>query len=212
MYNGSGPPGVPPMMPPIPPQPPIPLLPQQQQQQYPPAQPQQANMLHHQQLPMHNIHQQAPMHNIQQQVPMHNLHPQYVLQVPGQPSMPPPPPPPPVPGSEVSMGDSEAQLDEKARKWMQLNTKRYGEKRKFGFVETQKEDMPPEHVRKIIRYQQLLQLYMFWLYENHILNIPNINNPPLSLRYGGNHTKFTVDIFKYKNNGIIISHLHENVH
>lgn len=34
---------------------------------------------------------------------------------------------------------------------MQLNSKRYGDKRKFGFVETQKEDMPPEHVRKIIR-------------------------------------------------------------
>ncbi|KAI3892651.1 hypothetical protein MKX03_029560, partial [Papaver bracteatum] len=37
------------------------------------------------------------------------------------------------------------------RKWMQLNSKRYGDKRKFGFVETQKEDMPPEHVRKVIR-------------------------------------------------------------
>jgi hypothetical protein len=41
---------------------------------------------------------------------------------------------------------------EKARKWHQLNSKRYGDKRKFGFVEAQKEDMPPEHVRKIIRY------------------------------------------------------------
>ena len=38
-----------------------------------------------------------------------------------------------------------------ARKWQQLNSKRYGEKRKFGYVEAQKEDMPPEHVRKIIR-------------------------------------------------------------
>ena len=38
-----------------------------------------------------------------------------------------------------------------ARKWQQLNAKRYGEKRKFGYVEAQKEDMPPEHVRKIIR-------------------------------------------------------------
>ncbi|VFQ68725.1 unnamed protein product [Cuscuta campestris] len=46
---------------------------------------------------------------------------------------------------------TEAQLEEKARKWMQLNSKRYSDKRKFGFVETQKEDMPPEHVRKIIR-------------------------------------------------------------
>lgn len=38
-----------------------------------------------------------------------------------------------------------------ARKWHQLNTKRYGDKRKFGYSEAQKEDMPPEHVRKIIR-------------------------------------------------------------
>lgn len=39
----------------------------------------------------------------------------------------------------------------KARKWQQLQAKRYAEKRKFGFVDAQKEDMPPEHVRKIIR-------------------------------------------------------------
>ena len=38
-----------------------------------------------------------------------------------------------------------------ARKWQQLNSKRYGDKRKFGYVEPAKEDMPPEHVRKIIR-------------------------------------------------------------
>ena len=38
-----------------------------------------------------------------------------------------------------------------AKKWQQLQSKRYSEKRKFGFVEAQKEDMPPEHVRKIIR-------------------------------------------------------------
>lgn len=31
-----------------------------------------------------------------------------------------------------------------ARKWQQLNAKRYGEKRKFGFVEQAKEDMPAE--------------------------------------------------------------------
>lgn len=54
-------------------------------------------------------------------------------------------------GIPPSPGVLEAQLVEKARKWHQLNTKRYGDKRKFGFVETQKEDMPPEHVRKIIR-------------------------------------------------------------
>lgn len=42
-------------------------------------------------------------------------------------------------------------LDEKARKWQSLNNKRYGEKRKFGYVEQQKEDMPAEHLRKIIK-------------------------------------------------------------
>ncbi|CAM8877452.1 hypothetical protein QQ045_019150 [Rhodiola kirilowii] len=64
-----------------------------------------------------------------------------------------PPPPAAQPSYTVlsSPADSEARLEEKARKWMQLNSKRYGDKRKFGFVETQKEDMPPEHVRKIIR-------------------------------------------------------------
>lgn len=46
---------------------------------------------------------------------------------------------------------NEEKLQEKARKWQQLQTKRYAEKRKFGFIDAQKEDMPPEHVRKIIR-------------------------------------------------------------
>ncbi|BAS92421.1 Os05g0163250, partial [Oryza sativa Japonica Group] len=79
---------------------------------------------------------------------------------------PPPPgtgaPPPPLPAAAAAAGppgggkpltpaELEAQLVEKARKWHQLNSKRYGDKRKFGFVEAQKEDMPPEHVRKIIR-------------------------------------------------------------
>jgi pre-mRNA-processing factor 8 len=76
-----------------------------------------------------------------------------------------PPPPPPVgvmppPGYGMPMvphlpnaaaADPEQQLKDKARKWAQMNSKRYGEKRKFGFVEHQKEDMPPEHIRKIIK-------------------------------------------------------------
>ena len=33
----------------------------------------------------------------------------------------------------------------------QLNAKRYGDKRKFGYVEHQKVDAPPEHVRKIVK-------------------------------------------------------------
>lgn len=48
-------------------------------------------------------------------------------------------------------GPSGSGLDEKARKWHQLNTKRYASKRKFGYKQTQKEEMPPEHVRKIVR-------------------------------------------------------------
>ncbi|OMP01351.1 JAB1/Mov34/MPN/PAD-1 [Corchorus olitorius] len=67
-----------------------------------------------------------------------------------------PPPPAAQPSYSVlapqtTPQEAEAKLEEKARKWMRLNSKRYGDKRKFGFVETQKEDMPPEHVRKIIR-------------------------------------------------------------
>ncbi|GMH15917.1 hypothetical protein Nepgr_017758 [Nepenthes gracilis] len=63
------------------------------------------------------------------------------------------PPPPLHQQPQQSAADVEARWEEKARKWMQLNSKRYGDKRKFGFVETQKEDVPPEHVRKIIRDQ-----------------------------------------------------------
>ncbi|KAF9903999.1 Pre-mRNA-processing-splicing factor 8 [Linnemannia zychae] len=46
---------------------------------------------------------------------------------------------------------SQEKLDDKARKWQQLQAKRYGEKRKFGFVAHEKADMPPEHIRKIIK-------------------------------------------------------------
>ncbi|CAM9609852.1 unnamed protein product [Heterosigma akashiwo] len=45
----------------------------------------------------------------------------------------------------------EAMFGAKAKKWASLNAKRYGEKRRFGFVDVYKEEMPPEHVRKIIR-------------------------------------------------------------
>ena len=63
----------------------------------------------------------------------------------------PPPAGAPQGAKPLTPAELEAQLVEKARKWHQLNSKRYGDKRKFGFVEAQKEDMPPEHVRKIIR-------------------------------------------------------------
>lgn len=45
----------------------------------------------------------------------------------------------------------EAALEEKARRWAKLNAARYADKRKVGMVDTQKADMPPEHLRKIIR-------------------------------------------------------------
>ena len=38
-----------------------------------------------------------------------------------------------------------------ARKWQNLNAKRYSDKRKFGYTEPEKEQMPPEHVRKILK-------------------------------------------------------------
>ncbi|KAI6190216.1 WD repeat-containing protein 48-like protein [Aphelenchoides bicaudatus] len=42
-------------------------------------------------------------------------------------------------------------LDDKSKKWKQVQSKRFAEKRKFGFVEPPKEEMPAEHVRKVIR-------------------------------------------------------------
>ena len=54
-------------------------------------------------------------------------------------------------GPPLNFSDAEAMMEEKARKWMHLNAKIYGDKRKFGFVETQKEDMSLEHIRKIIK-------------------------------------------------------------
>ncbi|XP_061716372.1 pre-mRNA-processing-splicing factor 8 [Cydia pomonella] len=60
---------------------------------------------------------------------------------------------PPVPPSQPPKPHHipEEKIKEKAQKWLQLQSKRFAEKRKFGFVDAQKEDMPPEHIRKIIR-------------------------------------------------------------
>ena len=60
----------------------------------------------------------------------------------------PPPPPPPPP---EAMQTDDGVLQERARKWQQLNARRYGQKRKHGYQEAPKEDMPPEHVRKIVK-------------------------------------------------------------
>ena len=53
------------------------------------------------------------------------------------PGAPPPLPPPRAPED----------LDDKARKWQQLNNKRYGEKRRFGYVEPMK-----DHTGKIVQF------------------------------------------------------------
>ncbi|KAI3379717.1 hypothetical protein SNEBB_004371 [Seison nebaliae] len=39
----------------------------------------------------------------------------------------------------------------KAKQWQKLHEKRFDDKKKVGFVDMVKEDMPPEHVRRIIR-------------------------------------------------------------
>lgn len=73
---------------------------------------------------------------------------------PGMPGAPQPQlPPGAVPSPVIPKPDiiTEEKLQEKSQKWHQLQTKRFAEKRKFGFVDAQKEDMPPEHIRKIIR-------------------------------------------------------------
>ena len=60
----------------------------------------------------------------------------------------------PPPGMSQHMPPSppsEAELEEKARKWRQLQSKRYAEKRKFGFVSGQKTEYPPSVIRTIVR-------------------------------------------------------------
>jgi pre-mRNA-processing factor 8 len=42
-------------------------------------------------------------------------------------------------------------LKEKKEKWLRNQRQRFAEKRRGGFVETQKADMPPEHLRKIVK-------------------------------------------------------------
>jgi pre-mRNA-processing factor 8 len=42
-------------------------------------------------------------------------------------------------------------LDQKSRKWQSINNKRFSEKRKAGYVQQAKSNMPPEHLRRIIK-------------------------------------------------------------
>lgn len=68
--------------------------------------------------------------------------------------LPPPPavpPPPPPPGFKPLTGADIAKLEHKKNEWLRAQRNRFGEKRRGGFVETQKADMPPEHLRKIVK-------------------------------------------------------------
>lgn len=79
-------------------------------------------------------------------------------------SLPPPPPPgwgasappsmplaPPPPGYRPPADPQVAKFAQKKKEWLRSQRNRFGEKRKGGFVETQKADMPPEHLRKIVK-------------------------------------------------------------
>ncbi|KAL4819238.1 NUC071 domain-containing protein [Aspergillus spinulosporus] len=79
-------------------------------------------------------------------------------------SLPPPPPPgwgasappsmplaPPPPGYQPPADPNVAKYAQKKTEWLRTQRNRFGEKRKGGFVETQKADMPPEHLRKIVK-------------------------------------------------------------
>ncbi|KAI9882764.1 MAG: Pre-mRNA-processing-splicing factor 8 [Watsoniomyces obsoletus] len=78
-------------------------------------------------------------------------------------SLPPPPPPgwgaaapsmplaPPPPGYQPPPDPQTAKLAQKKTEWLRTQRNRFGERKKGGFVETQKADMPREHLRKIVR-------------------------------------------------------------
>ena len=82
------------------------------------------------------------------------------------PAPPPPPPPPPStsslppppstlapppPGYRPEADPQIAKFAQKKKEWLRHQRARFGEKRKGGFVQTQKADMPPEHLRKIVK-------------------------------------------------------------
>lgn len=79
-------------------------------------------------------------------------------------SLPPPPPPgwqgvsapgvplqPPPPGYRPPADPQAAKNEQRKKEWLRIQKARFGEKRKHGYVESQKADMPPEHLRKIVR-------------------------------------------------------------
>ncbi|KAJ6199424.1 NUC071 domain-containing protein [Bipolaris maydis] len=81
---------------------------------------------------------------------------------PGSGYAPPPPPPPPPgppgapgtvgpPGMRPPVDPQITKFAQKKKDWLRQQRQRFGEKRKAGFVETQKADLPPEHLRKVFR-------------------------------------------------------------
>ncbi|KAL9064186.1 MAG: hypothetical protein Q9157_007922 [Trypethelium eluteriae] len=58
---------------------------------------------------------------------------------------------PPPPGYRPPTDPQIAKFAAKKKEWLRSQRQRFGEKRKGGFVETQKADMPPEHLRKIVK-------------------------------------------------------------
>ena len=58
---------------------------------------------------------------------------------------------PPPPGYQPPSDPQVAKFAQKKKEWLRSQRNRFGEKRKTGFVETQKADMPPEHLRKIVK-------------------------------------------------------------
>ncbi|KAH8824952.1 NUC071 domain-containing protein [Flagelloscypha sp. PMI_526] len=67
-----------------------------------------------------------------------------------------PPPPPGMPGGNAGPQASSSKMSpeevtQKSLKWVAMQKKRYGEKRRAGYVDMGKQDLPPEHVRKIIK-------------------------------------------------------------
>ncbi|CAN9227331.1 unnamed protein product [Alternaria alternata] len=77
---------------------------------------------------------------------------------PGSGYAPPPPPPPGPPGAAIGPPSMRPPIDpqvakfaQKKKDWLRQQRQRFGEKRKAGYVETQKADLPPEHLRKVFR-------------------------------------------------------------
>ena len=58
---------------------------------------------------------------------------------------------PPPPGYRPPADPQAAKFAQKKKEWLRSQHNRFGEKRKAGFLEAQKSDMPREHLRKIVK-------------------------------------------------------------